>query len=246
MHILLILFNALLIKGYSDIILTKIFKQYKIKKQNRMILMYKLKTARVKIICRNPREIYFNMIKTNIVMNTRSSHLSKIKTKKGETQSSERTSISIVRNTLDKLKCSYKEAGSQESKDFQNIQGIGLNIEVKKTDSSTVYFNDTLPSSDIYYIIMFTGNKKYPPQMIFINGYHLIKDDIYYLLEYKQIMENLKNEWARKTYSKDNKANKLKHFSVYPRPTFRTSIEHLLGSELSYVLGEEELHCRSE
>ena len=99
----------------------------------------------------------------------------KFKTINGNTQNSERISINIVKQCLDNLNYSYTEAHSQGSKDFRNICNIGLNIEVKKTDKYKIMFNDTLPSPNIYYIIMFTGknfkhkrNKNIKPQIIFI------------------------------------------------------------------------------
>ena len=68
------------------------------------------------------------------------------KTTKGNTQVSERCVIEKIRSILDDMNLPYTEAGSQQSKDFRDVGGIGLNIEVKKTDSVSVYFNDTCPS----------------------------------------------------------------------------------------------------
>ena len=59
-----------------------------------------------------------------------------IKTKKGNTQGSERGVILKIREILDGMSIAYTEAGSQQSKDFRNVGGIGLNIEIKKTDCS--------------------------------------------------------------------------------------------------------------
>ena len=113
------------------------------------------------------KKIKFNRVKDEIMKDISKDKLSSIKTNSGNTQNSERLSIEIVKNALDKLNYSYKQAGSQQSKDFQNICGIGLNIEVKKLDGFEVYFNDTLPSSNIFYIIMFTG-KEYKTKDLFL------------------------------------------------------------------------------
>ena len=95
---------------------------------------------------------------------------------------------------------------------------------------------------------MFTGKEfkqkeNIPPKIIFINGYDLIKPDIYYALEYKKILDEIKNEWCRKSTDSSNKstdssnksitnkANKLKYLSMYVRPTFKTSIKHLLDDQ---------------
>jgi len=170
------------------------------------------------------------------------SEIKDIKTKNGNTQNSERITINIIKNILDKLNFSYTEAGSQQSKDFRNILNIGLNIEVKKTDGFNVFFNDTCPSPDIYYIIIFTGKnyvrqKNITPQFIFINGYNLIKDDIYFLYGkdgYKADIEYMKNKWNRKGMKQN--ACKFKHMSVNPRPTYQTDIKYLLDSDYSHEI----------
>lgn len=160
-------------------------------------------------------------------------------TYKGDTQKIERIYIDIIKRCLNYLKYHYEEAGSQQSKDFRNLCRIGLNIEVKKTDSTTVFFNDTLPSPDIFYIIIFTG-KKYKrktdiqPKIIFINGYELCKRDLYLLLDYKKDIEWMKDKWGRK--GKSGNAEKFVYFSVYPRPNYKINIVHLLDSEYSYNL----------
>jgi hypothetical protein len=159
--------------------------------------------------------------------------IKKLITSHGNTQLSERISIEIVKEALNNLSYSFIEAGSQQSKDFRNVCNIGLNIEVKKCDNTTIYFNDTCPSSNIYYIIIFTG-KEYktkeniPPTLIFINGYELIKKDIYFLIDFKKDLEIMRNKWCRKT--KNQNANKLKYMSTYFRPTYKRNISDLLSN----------------
>ena len=162
------------------------------------------------------------------------SKLIKCKTINGDTQCAEKPSINLVSEVLHNLNYSYKKAGSQEPKDFQNIKNMNLNIEVKKTDGYTVYFNDTLPNKDVYYVIIFTGKvfsrkKNVPPQFIFINGFDLIFKDIYHLYEYKDDINGMRDKWSRK--GKNNKANLFKTFSVCPRATYKTDIKHLLNYE---------------
>ena len=82
-------------------------------------------------------------------------------TKNGDTQASERTSIPLVKSVLNQLGLTYTEAGSQQSKDFRNVGGIGLDIEVKKTDGNTVTFNDTCPNKDIWYLILLHGEREH-------------------------------------------------------------------------------------
>lgn len=199
------------------------------------------------------KNLLFNQIKKEIFINIKD--ISNIVTINGDTQNKERTSIKLIKDVLDNMSLKYIEAGSQQSKDFRNVyknvKSLSINIEVKKTDSFTIYFNDTLPSIDIYYIILFTGKvykrnpeNNIPQQIIFINGYDLIKDDLKLLLEYNKDIELLKDKWARKKIN--DKANYFKHFSVYPRPTFKTDIKYLLNSQQSFVLKGVEQHCQSE
>ena len=186
------------------------------------------------------RKLKLKKIKEEVIRIATPDSISSLKTSDGNTQNSERLSIEIVKQALDNLCYSYKQAGSQQSKDFQNICNIGINIEVKKSDGFTVYFNDTLPSSNIDYIIMFTG-KEYkkkdniPPQLIFINGYDLVKNDIYEILSFSKEMEEMKNKWCRKT-AENTRAIKLKNMSMYLRPTFKTTINHLINNPKYSIL----------
>ena len=152
-----------------------------------------------------------------------------IKTKGGNTQNAERVLIKQVINVLESMGLYYEVAGSQQSKDFKNVGKIGLDIEVKKTDSFTIYFNDTCPSSDIYYLIFFTG-KEYvkkdsiPPRMFNLNGNIFIKDSPW-VSEYFRDIENIRDKWCR-----GENAKKLPGcMSVYARPTFKSSIKFLFN-----------------
>lgn len=177
------------------------------------------KTTLFKIIC---DELY-NIIDNNFLLS--------IKTEKGNTQSSERVVISRVKQVLEKLNLTYEEAGSQQSKDFRNVGGIGLDIEIKKTDSNHVYFNDTCPTKNINYIIFFTGktNKRkrdndIKPQLLFINGQEFIKDSPW-IDEYCREIDSLKNKYARG----ENKKRLSGVMEVYPRPTFKANITSFLN-----------------
>lgn len=179
----------------------------------------------------NLKKIKFNHLKEEVSKLVDSEQIKNLVTKNGNTQLSERVSIEIVKKALNNLGYSFTEAGSQQSKDFRNVCNIGLDIEVKKCDNTTIYFNDTCPSSNIYYIIIFTGKeyktkKSIPPRIIFINGYELIKKDIYFLIDFKKDLEEMRNKWCRKTENQN--ANKLKYMSTYFRPTYKRSINDLL------------------
>jgi len=162
------------------------------------------------------------------------------KTEKGNTQVSERVVIEKIREILTSMDLTFKEAGSQQSKDFRNVGGIGLNLEIKKTDNPTVYFNDTCPSKDIWYIIFFTG-KEYkrktenniPAKLLYINGEEFVKDSPW-LEEYIKDITALKDKYAR------GPSKKLLSgiMEVYPRPTFRANITRFLKPE-AVVIDEE-------
>jgi len=71
----------------------------------------------------------FKIIATKLKSIVNDEFIQSIKTLKGNTQSSERVVIQKIRNVFGDLELSYEEAGSQQSKDFRNVGGIGLNIE---------------------------------------------------------------------------------------------------------------------
>ena len=152
------------------------------------------------------------------------------KTEKGNTQVSERIIIQKIGSILDSMGLKYVEAGSQQSKDFRNVGNIDLNIEVKKTDNPIIYFNDTCPSKDIYYVILFTGKqykktpqKNIPPQLIFINGEEFIKDSPW-IEDYIREITALKDKYARGA----NKKLLEGIMEVYPRPTFKANISKFI------------------
>jgi hypothetical protein len=180
------------------------------------------------------KRLKLTKIKQEVIRISNIENISSLKTSNGNTQSSERLSIGLVKKALDNLDYSYTQAGSQQSKDFQNVCNIGINIEVKKIDGFEVYFNDTLPSSSIDYIIMFTGKiyktkPNIPPKIMFINGYDIVKNDLYEILAFSKEMEEMKNKWCRKN-CKGGRATKLKNMSMYVRPTYKTSIKHIIDN----------------
>lgn len=108
------------------------------------------------------------------------------KTQKGDTQEMERTYISIIRETLTSMDYKFKEAGSQQPYDFRiNLSdGSKLLLEAKKTDSTKIYFNDTCPSEDAFYIIIFTGKEYKNSEIIPKKSIEEIKQEI--ILEYSK------------------------------------------------------------
>lgn len=172
----------------------------------------------------------FNQITNQLDENIDEEFIKSTKTEKGNTQVSERVVIDKIRTILSGMELTFDEAGSQQSKDFRNVGGIGLNIEVKKTDNPMIYFNDTCPTKDIWYIIFFTG-KEYkkkpenniPPKLLYINGEEFVKDSPW-LEEYIQEITALKDKYAR------GPAKKMLAgiMEVYPRPTFKGNISRFL------------------
>ena len=141
------------------------------------------------------------------------------KTEKGNTQISERFIIQKIGAILDSMGLSYVEAGSQQSKDFRDVGKTGLNIEVKKTDSASIYFNDTCPCKEYKR----TPEKNISPQLLFINGEEFTKDAPW-LENYISEINALKDKFARGP----NKKGLSGIMEVYPRPTFKANISSLL------------------
>jgi len=173
----------------------------------------------------------FRIISNSIKKKFTSKFIKEFKTKLGNTQVSERNVISAVKNILLELNLNFEEAGSQQSKDFRNVGEEKINIEVKKTDGFTIMFNDTCPSPDIYYIILFTGTdykKKtnIEPQVLCVNGDIFLKDALW-IEEYKQKIEELVNLYGRG----ENKKHLNGCIKVYPRPNYSADIRHLLCIE---------------
>jgi hypothetical protein len=177
-------------------------------------------------------QILFERITTKLDEEVNEDFIKSTKTENGNTQISERVVIEKIREVLVSLDLSFEEAGSQQSKDFRNVGGIGLNLEIKKTDNPIIYFNDTCPSKDIYYVIFFTGkeykrtpDKNILPQLLYINGEEFIRDSPW-IDTYIEELTALKDKYARGS----NKKNLAGIMEVYPRPTFRANISKFLGT----------------
>ena len=155
------------------------------------------------------------------------------RTEKGNTQACERIVIQKICEVLDAMTLSYKQAGSQQSKDFRNVGDIDLDIEVKKTDNMKVFFNDTCPSEKIFYVIFFTGKeykktpeKNIPGKLLFMNGEEFVKDSPW-IEDYIRDITALKDKYGRGKNKKLLKGI----MEVYPRPTFKADISKFLGVE---------------
>ena len=164
------------------------------------------------------------------------------RTEKGNTQACERIVIQKICEVLDAMELSYKQAGSQQSKDFRNVGDIDLDIEVKKTDNMKVFFNDTCPSEKIFYVIFFTGKeykktpeKNIPGKLLFMNGEEFVKDSPW-IEDYIRDITALKDKYGRG----ENKKLLEGIMEVYPRPTFKADISKFLGVENDEKEEEEE------
>jgi hypothetical protein len=189
----------------------------------------------------SPQELFE---KINIAMKDQVSleFIESTRTVKANTQNSERCVITKIKEILDGMGLTYQEAGSQQSKDFRNVGGIGLNIEIKKTDSTVIFFNDTLPSEDIYYIVIFTGKqytntpeKNIPPQLCFMNGVEFLVDSEEWIKECKAYMNVMKDTYARG----ENKKKLTGIMSCYPRHTWTADISSLLVGGVNSIDYEE-------
>ena len=176
------------------------------------------------------RELLFDQIKRKAQELISSEEIASLRTKNGNTQQSERTTINLMKRVFDDLGLTYQEAPSQQPYDFRNIGNIGLHIEIKKTDSTTVFFNDTCPSEEVYYIIFQTGKEPRnrttpitPPQMIFLNGSSFTKESPW-IEEFQQKLKELVDTYGRG----ENAANLSGIMRVYPRPTYSANISSFI------------------
>jgi hypothetical protein len=155
------------------------------------------------------------------------------KTKNGNTQVSERPVIDKFRKIFTIMGLTFEEAGSQQSKDFRNVGGIGLDIEIKKTNSDIVTFNDTCPNKDIWYITLYAG-KEYkrnpenniPAQLLYNNGEDFLQDAPW-LVEYKKDFTAINDKYGRG----ENKKNLTGIIQVYTRAKFSAPITSFLSPE---------------
>ena len=159
-----------------------------------------------------------------ISTNLSSEYLFLLKTKKGNTQNSERNYIQKIKTIFDEHNVTYQEASSQQSKDFRNINNSGLDLEIKKTDSSTIIFNDTCPTENIEYCILVTGNKKYKPQILFVNG-NVIINTSPWIKEYIKDVTYIKDKYCRGTNKKNLDLGMMR---AYVRPNLSADISSLL------------------
>jgi hypothetical protein len=176
------------------------------------------------------RKDLFSTISSAISRDIGPEFIKSTKTTNGDTQVSERNVIGKIREVLTDMGLVFNEAGSQQSKDFRNVGGIGLDIEVKKTDSTTIYFNDTCPNKNIWYVILFTGKeykltpeKNIPPQLLYLNGEEFIHDSPW-IEDYVREINLLKDKYARG----EGKKSLSGIMEVYPRPTFKANISGFL------------------
>jgi len=180
-----------------------------------------------KIVQKIEKDLLFKKISTEVEKVFTKDIICSLKTTKGNTQKPERVYIAIISEILHKMNLSFTSAGSQQSKDFRNVGGIGLNIEAKKTDGFKVMCNDTCPSEDIYYVIINTGSMSrkcvYPPQIIFKNGEEF-RNSSPWIEDYLSSIETLKNSYCRG----ENKKNLCGDLSVYIRPNISFSIKRYL------------------
>ena len=189
-------------------------------------------------------EVLFKTILEKVRNRVTYDFLKSLKVKSGNTQSSERDIISVIRDTINWLGLTFSEAGSQQPYDFrirlpghetfspteEDIRNgkiyVGeeiamLLLEVKKTDSNCIYFNDTCPSSQTNYIIISTGkiysSAKRPellPAVYGINGSDIIASSPW-LLDFKRDIDALKEKY-RETEG---------IMTVYPRPTYKANMD---------------------
>jgi len=156
-----------------------------------------------------------NKIFCEVVKKFNNDVFKEIKTKKGQTQLSEKKYSNILEKIFENLIIDYVKVGSQTPYDYiLNIDKLKIYLEVKKTDNITIIFNDTKPTSGIYYILICTKKQ----QILFVDGKEFESNDKD-VIEFEEELKKLKDRFVGK---------KLGKLEVYPRPTFRSNINFLL------------------
>jgi hypothetical protein len=143
----------------------------------------------------------------------------------GYTQQSERLLIQCLEEIFKSNNITYTKAGSQQPKDFRNINNTNKNIEVKiLTSKFKIIFNDTLPVKDTDYLVFFTGKfyKKceYKPQILLINGEKFIEGSKEWIKEANELLTKFKDIYCRG----DNKKQLPGIMNCYARPTWSSTI----------------------
>jgi len=153
-------------------------------------------------------------ITRDFLRSTRTSH--------GNTQFSERIFIRMVRETLTQLGLYFEEAGTQQPYDFRNIGGVGLQIEVKRTNSRSIIFNDTLPTRGTYYLVAVCLEE---PHLVMIPGEKFTEGYEDVIDTFVTRLNQLRDDFARGP----NRHALGPIMGVYPRPTFRADIRTFLN-----------------
>ena len=152
--------------------------------------------------------------------------ISSLKTTKSNTQQNERIYIEKLKSILTDCGCTFQQAGSQQSKDFRNIQHAdfegSLNIEAKMTKGMNIMANDTLPSEDTFYIVFFTGNKTFKPQFFWKQGNEFTSNNGWEK-EYLNEIATIKKKYCTKSNGK-----REGQMSCYVRPNWSICIKDFL------------------
>lgn len=153
----------------------------------------------------SPQEQLFDQIKVRALrkFNNDSGFYNSIKTIDGRTQRSSARCEKAVSDLLKEMELDFIRAGTQKHGDFRNVGGIGLSIEVKKTDTMTIKLNDSIPRPDVFYIFFVTKTK----EILFYNGKEMLHG------KYKNVMRSIR--WLCQECIFDFKDLPL---NFYPRP----------------------------
>lgn len=168
--------------------------------------------------------MYNNLIKSlEVALNSKFNQnnvFKKCKTIKGKTQTAELFYMDYVKQVFYEQSLNFDEASSQSPKDIR-VTEPKLNFEVKKTDKTTIILNDTCPSSDVYYIYIITGTKKFKPHIKIINGQEFLNGNEWYE-DYINEVNKLRDIYCRGL----NKKCKNTPLKCYLRPRWSVDLTH--------------------
>ena len=164
------------------------------------------------------KQIIFEIISFHFRNKMKTFDYSKLKNVRGNTQTTEKIYIKIMRKILENLQLDFIEAESQRPWDFRVFidENTTLKIEMKKTQSKKVMLNDTLPKNDVYFIIIYIGKKS---KIICINGDEMLGLSRFWINDFQKELCMLKQK--NKFYDG--------YITTYARPNFSFSIKHLIN-----------------
>lgn len=184
-------------------------------KTGKALMKLKFEEDKKDIPIERKRRYFFDIVKPLILQEN--IDIKSLKTSNGDTQVSERIYIRILKNIFERNEIEYTSASSQRAIDFQNVGPNLVDIEVKKTNESTIMFNDTLPKEGVFYIVFSVKHNK----ILFIEGSEFVKDSPW-IYDYIDEINKIKTKFCV------GRGKRQGCMRVYARPNFSADLSIFL------------------